>query len=622
VEGQLLDGRYRILRALRTGGFGQTFIGEDTRRPGNPTCVVKQLKPAVTNPTFLETARRLFQSEAETLEFLGHHDQIPRLLAFFEQDKDFYLVQEYIEGQPLTVELTSGHRWSEFQVIQLLHEILGILDFVHGQGVIHRDIKPDNIIRRRSDNRLVLVDFGAVKQVRSQVAIQGADVPTIAVGTPGYMPSEQGQGKPRPSSDIYALGMIGIQALTGINPNRLPDDPDTGEILWQQYVRVSPELAMVLSKMVKCYFKERYSSAAEARKAVEELAQQSIESLSAKNLGQALPTSIRESLIRQAGTTPATIPYATNPGYSLPYQISQGRQLPTVNQSKQITVSQRGRGSETSTKILLVGLTITTLAISLGGIYTSGVLDEQIQTIAPKILGIKVKGTAATASPSPAASASPATSSAVTPPKAIASPTPAPVAPAPRSAARETPAPPPIVNLTPAVTIDNSFPEPSPSIAPSTASESAAEPTKTIEGGYREANGLFELALPSGYTYQETGSGVSFVSSDSGFGGAVDYNSAQGQQLSLLELEQALKSLYESRLQEVTWQSTVRRGDGRLGITWVGKDMNGNSLVATSYVEQRGDTIFMLSLYGINRTYSDYRTDAEEILSGYRINPG
>lgn len=267
--GKLLDRRYEVTQVLGSGGFGRTYLAQDTRRPGNPTCVVKQLKPLSSDPNFLETARRLFNSEAETLEQLGNHDQIPRLLAYFEEDQEFYLVQEFIEGHTLTQELQPGQRWEESRVIELLQEVLGILDFVHRHGVIHRDIKPDNIIRRTSDNKLVLVDFGAVKQIRTQfAATQGRASHTVAVGTPGYMASEQALGQPRPSSDIYALGVIGIQSLTGLMPVSFQEDLSTGEILWQHLVTVSRGMAKILSKMVRYHFKDRYQSAAEA---IEEL---------------------------------------------------------------------------------------------------------------------------------------------------------------------------------------------------------------------------------------------------------------------------------------------------------------------------------------------------------------
>jgi serine/threonine protein kinase, bacterial len=269
--GKLLDYRYKVIRVLATGGFGETYIAEDTKRPGNPVCVVKHLKPASSDSKLFDTAKRLFQSEAETLEKLGSHDQIPRLLAYFVEHQEFYLVQEFIEGHTLSEELVPSEKWDEGQAILLLYEILSILEFVHQQGVIHRDIKPDNIIRRRSDHKLVLVDFGAVKQLRGGAGypargtvIGGQASATVAIGTPGYMPTEQGQGKPRPNSDLYALGIIATQALTGIAPMDLQEDIHTGEILWQHLTSVSPEFAAILNKMIRYHFKERYQSATQA----------------------------------------------------------------------------------------------------------------------------------------------------------------------------------------------------------------------------------------------------------------------------------------------------------------------------------------------------------------------
>jgi serine/threonine protein kinase, bacterial len=270
--GKLLDHRYQVIRVLATGGFGQTYIAQDTKRPNHPICVVKHLKPATSDPKIFETAKRLFHNEAETLEQLGNHDQIPRLLAYFDENQEFYLVQEFIEGHPLSDELLPGQRWSESEVVTLLQEVLTILEFVHRQGVIHRDIKPDNIIRRASDNKLVLVDFGAVKQLqRPMVTTAGQFSATVAIGTPGYMSTEQGQGKPRPNSDIYALGVIAIQALTGISPMELQDDQDTGEFLWQHLVKVNSPLAAVLTKMVRYHFKDRYQSVTEALEACKDL---------------------------------------------------------------------------------------------------------------------------------------------------------------------------------------------------------------------------------------------------------------------------------------------------------------------------------------------------------------
>ena len=270
--GNLLDGRYQVLQVLGGGGFGQTYIARDTHRPGSPKCVVKHLKPLTQNPEFLETARRLFTSEAEILEQLGHHDQIPRLLAYFEEKQEFFLVQEFIEGRSLAAELSPGQRWTEDQVMQLLHQVLEVVKFIHSHNVIHRDIKPENIIRRQVDRKLVLIDFGAVKQIQSQLLTAlGHMATTIAIGTPGYMSTEQGRGKPRPNSDIYSLGIIGIQALTGLHPRQLEEDLETGEIIWQHLTNVSPGMASVLSKMVLHHFRDRYQSATDILQALQQI---------------------------------------------------------------------------------------------------------------------------------------------------------------------------------------------------------------------------------------------------------------------------------------------------------------------------------------------------------------
>lgn len=346
--GILLDQRYQVIQALGQGGFGHTYIAQDTRRPGNPSCVVKHLKPATSNPEFLQTARRLFNSEAETLEKLGNHDQIPRLLAYFEEQEEFYLVQEFIDGQPLSAELPPGQQWSESQVIQLLSEVLSILEFVHENGVIHRDLKPDNLIRRSSDKKLVLVDFGAVKQVQMQsvIAQEGMNE-TVAIGTPGYMPSEQGQGRPRPSSDLYALGMIGIQALTGLNPRQLAEDPDSGEILWRHLAQVSDGLAAVLSQMVRHYFKFRYQSATEALRSLASLTNPNSPAAIAAVLGQKVRGYWKDGSV-SANKALRSLQERTNPHVSpnnAPASISTPAIAPPTDNT--VTIAT-GNSSETS----------------------------------------------------------------------------------------------------------------------------------------------------------------------------------------------------------------------------------------------------------------------------------
>ncbi|MFK0733944.1 MAG: protein kinase [Gloeotrichia echinulata GP01] len=279
--GKILRERYKIIRELGGGGFGQTYLAQDMDIPYNPNCVVKQLRRQHTNNP--EVVIR-FENEAQVLYKLGNHERIPRLLAHFQDNQEFYLVQEFIDGHDLRKEIapalvqefidgndlrkeiTPAQKWSEKQVIEFLRDVLEILDFVHQQGIIHRDIKPANIVRRSGDGRLVLIDFGAVKEISNLAAnIPGE---TVTIGTYGYMPSEQTHGNPKFCSDIYAVGIVCIQALTGIDPTAkgghgLPKDELNEEIIWRDNVQVTPKLADILDKMVRYDFRQRYQSATE-----------------------------------------------------------------------------------------------------------------------------------------------------------------------------------------------------------------------------------------------------------------------------------------------------------------------------------------------------------------------
>jgi len=270
LSGTFLSNRYKIVRVLGSGGFGETYVAEDTQRPGQPQCVVKQLKVVTDNPNVLHLARRLFRTEADALERLGQHPQIPQLLAFFEEGQEFYIVQELIEGCSLASELLMDRRQSPAQVVQLLADLLPVLAFVHSQGVIHRDLKPSNIIRRQADHRLVVIDFGIAKKLSTQIVeMDPATKFTIAVGTPGYMPSEQSAGRPHFNSDLYALGMIAIEALTGMPPRSFEHDPATGAIRWHTFApQVPPALVAFLDRMVHHDYTQRYASAQAAQAAL------------------------------------------------------------------------------------------------------------------------------------------------------------------------------------------------------------------------------------------------------------------------------------------------------------------------------------------------------------------
>ena len=265
-----LLGRYRITQFLGQGGFGETYLAKDMALPDHPQCVVKRLMKNP-NPEVLDITRRLFGTEAKTLYKLGTHNNIPQLLAHFEEDGEFYLVQEFIKGHDLTKEIIPGQPLDETSVIQLLQEILEILKYVHKNNIIHRDIKPSNLMRREQDNQVVMIDFGAVKElsVLSSLDDEENRTTTIAVGTPVYMAPEQNNGHPQLCSDIYAIGIIAIQAITGLDPGEIRRNQDTaGEVIGWENFQISQKLATVLKKMVRYNYKERYKNATQALQAL------------------------------------------------------------------------------------------------------------------------------------------------------------------------------------------------------------------------------------------------------------------------------------------------------------------------------------------------------------------
>ncbi|MGC1246336.1 MAG: serine/threonine-protein kinase, partial [Spirulinaceae cyanobacterium] len=260
---QTLENRYQIIRPLGTGGFGDTFLAEDTYMPSGRRCVIKQLKPLSNNPQVYQLAKERFQREAVILEELGEgHTRIPRLYAYFENAGQFYLVQEYIEGATITAQVQNGGILSESSVREILLEILPVLDYVHSKRIIHRDIKPDNIILRSVDYSPVLIDFGAVKEAMGTMfTASGHSASSIVIGTPGYMPGEQSAGRPIYPSDIYSLGLTAIYSLTGKIPQELGTDPQTGTVFWHQYAPgVSSSFAEILDRAVHYHPRDRYYS--------------------------------------------------------------------------------------------------------------------------------------------------------------------------------------------------------------------------------------------------------------------------------------------------------------------------------------------------------------------------
>ena len=276
LGGEVLALRYRIVRELGHGGFGRTYLAADTNR-FSESCVLKEFAPQVEGTQALQKAEELFAREAGVLYQL-QHPQIPRFRELFRAEVQgrgrLFLVQDYVEGQTYEEILRSrqqqGQRFSEPEILQLLHHLLPVLTYIHATGMVHRDISPDNLILRSSDGLPVLIDFGGVKQIAAAVASQVIQTPASGnvtrLGKVGYAPSEQmDTGEAFPHSDLYALAVTVLVLLTGQEPQELLKDDRRH---WQSLVKLNRSLVNTLDRMLSPYPDKRYPSAAEVLKAL------------------------------------------------------------------------------------------------------------------------------------------------------------------------------------------------------------------------------------------------------------------------------------------------------------------------------------------------------------------
>jgi serine/threonine protein kinase len=302
---------YPIIKQLGNGGFGKTFLATNTLMPSRPYCVVKQLIPTSNDPHLQTLIQERFGKEGLVLENLGEQSNgmIPKLYAYFMEEGEFYLVQEYISGQTLLDRVRTHGLFTELQVRQLLTDILPTLTYVHSKGMVHRDIKPDNIMLREGSNKPVLIDFGAVKETMSTVeTMSGNTGRSIVIGTPGFMPAEQVSGRPMFVSDIYALGLTSIYLLTGKMPGEMDADPSTGNINWQVHVpNVSPQLTTILNTSIHPVPTARYSTAQDMLQALGGAAPVNPSGIPG---GQPAPTVVAPAPYPQQTYTPPPTQYA------------------------------------------------------------------------------------------------------------------------------------------------------------------------------------------------------------------------------------------------------------------------------------------------------------------------
>ncbi|MEB3211238.1 MAG: serine/threonine-protein kinase [Leptolyngbyaceae bacterium] len=273
TDSQLLGSRYQFVKTLGSDPKGSTYLVVDTFLEGHPKCVVKKLRLPGKSSKAIRFILVLLKKKAEALKHVGSHEQIPKILAYFEEANHFYLVEEFIPGRPLSEVLKPRQTLSEAAVQHLIREVLKILLVVHSWGVIHRCIKPSNLIQRHPDNQLVLTGFGIFKEISNQNGYRHSSQyeKRSANGASAYVPIEQAAGQRHFSSDIYAVGMIGIQALTGLPPQELQQLKRMGHasegripesMSWHSYAKVSPEFQNILDRMISSNPDHRYTTAA------------------------------------------------------------------------------------------------------------------------------------------------------------------------------------------------------------------------------------------------------------------------------------------------------------------------------------------------------------------------
>jgi serine/threonine protein kinase len=255
--------RYLIVGVLGQGAFGRTYQAKDLNFNQKPRVIKKFI--AQMQGSALEKSKELFQREAEKLDELKH-EQIPTVYDYFSAGNSLYLVQEFIEGETLLQEYQREGRFSEQKIKEILRELLPVLAYLHSKGLIHRDIKPDNLMRRRGDGKLMLIDFGGIKEQTSQMG--------TGLYTPGYAAFEHIMGRAVAASDLYSLAATCVRLLTGCLPqsnSNLPDlvyDVDERKWLWQSVLKsqkrsISDFLANLLNKMLEDKSSRRYQSASE-----------------------------------------------------------------------------------------------------------------------------------------------------------------------------------------------------------------------------------------------------------------------------------------------------------------------------------------------------------------------
>ncbi len=252
MSNHILHLHYQIVKVLGLGRSGITYLARDIDAIESPLYIVKEIQSMNNSESSPELIRAMFEATGSIAYRVGQHPQVPSIVARFEEDGHRYLVREYIEGELLSQALIPGMIWSQTQVFDFLIDLIGILCFVHSFNYIHQDINPHNIIRRDDDGRFNLIGFSTVKDLGNTALSIPANYHNSS-----YVPYEQEHHSPQFNSDIYAVGAIAIQSLTG---NPLERDADSYEFQWQDDLKIDARLVKIIDRMVRPDYRNRYQS--------------------------------------------------------------------------------------------------------------------------------------------------------------------------------------------------------------------------------------------------------------------------------------------------------------------------------------------------------------------------
>jgi eukaryotic-like serine/threonine-protein kinase len=253
---QLVGGRYLITGYLGGNEGVETYLANNLRRQYQSPCLIKQIElPHSDDHNKIQLERR-FVEELSVLERLGYHEQIPQLRDHFEENDQFYLVQEYIQGKSLAQKIAQQNL-STAQIIQILDSTLFVLQFIHQNRLIHRNIKPSNLIIRELDQQVIITDFGILHEIKTRPNLL---LDSRSFERQNYWPPEQAAGRPTISSDLYAVGMTIIEALTGTKPATFTRE-QTGKLLWEQNLTLDRRLIKIIDKLIQLDLGQRYQSA-------------------------------------------------------------------------------------------------------------------------------------------------------------------------------------------------------------------------------------------------------------------------------------------------------------------------------------------------------------------------